>query len=162
LFLIPGIVLGLSGLTVGLLLLRGPLWIGQAGFDIHTLLVAGLAVILGEQLAIFAAYTKRLAVMLGLHPKPEPSQRTGGTLSLEHGVVIGMLLAVLGVTLLGWNAWSWQWQGFGPLDPEVTMRRVIPAVVLIALGIQTVFASFFLSFLSLARAQLKPRMTVND
>ena len=39
--------------------------------------------------------------------------------------------------------------GFGALDPRTTMREVIPAVVLLALGVQTVFASFFLSILGM-------------
>ena len=38
--------------------------------------------------------------------------------------------------------------GFGELDPPVTMRQAIPAVILLVMGIQTVFASFFLSILS--------------
>ncbi len=41
--------------------------------------------------------------------------------------------------------------GFGNLDPSLTMREVIPAVVLLALGTQTIFASFFISILSIDR-----------
>ena len=40
---------------------------------------------------------------------------------------------------------------FGPLDYPHTMRIVIPAVMLLTLGAQTVFASFFLSVLGLPR-----------
>src|SRR5438093_1276452 len=39
--------------------------------------------------------------------------------------------------------------GVGSLDPRLTMREVIPAAVLLTLGVQTVFASFFLSILGL-------------
>jgi hypothetical protein len=39
--------------------------------------------------------------------------------------------------------------GFGVLDPRTTMREVIPAAVLLTLGVQTVFASFFLSILGI-------------
>jgi hypothetical protein len=42
---------------------------------------------------------------------------------------------------------SWQAGGFHALDPRTTMRQVIPAAVLITLGVQTIFASFFLSIL---------------
>jgi hypothetical protein len=35
------------------------------------------------------------------------------------------------------------------LDPQLTMREVIPSVVLLALGTQTVFASFFISIFSI-------------
>jgi hypothetical protein len=47
--------------------------------------------------------------------------------------------------------WNWQQSGFGPLDPRVTMRQVVPAVTLLALGVQTLFASFFLGILELKR-----------
>jgi hypothetical protein len=53
--------------------------------------------------------------------------------------IVGLVLAVM----------SWQAVGFGNLDPSVTMREVIPAVVLLAIGTQTVFASFFISILSI-------------
>jgi hypothetical protein len=44
---------------------------------------------------------------------------------------------------------SWQSVGFGALDPRTTMREIIPAAVLLTLGVQTIFASFFLSILGI-------------
>ena len=38
---------------------------------------------------------------------------------------------------------------FGALDPRVTMREIIPAAVLLTIGVQTIFASFFLSILGI-------------
>ena len=52
-------------------------------------------------------------------------------------------------TLLGLAAWDWRQVGLGALEPRITMRQVIPAVVLMMLGVQTVFASFFLGIMSL-------------
>jgi hypothetical protein len=46
-------------------------------------------------------------------------------------------------------ALTWGSAGFGSLDPRVTMREIIPAAVLLTLGVQTVFASFFLSILGI-------------
>jgi hypothetical protein len=43
----------------------------------------------------------------------------------------------------------WRAKGFGPLDLEETMRVVILAAVALTLGVQTIFASFFLSVLGL-------------
>jgi len=51
----------------------------------------------------------------------------------------GTVLAVL----------SWGAVGFGALDPRLTMREIIPAAVLLTLGVQTIFASFFLSILGI-------------
>jgi hypothetical protein len=42
----------------------------------------------------------------------------------------------------------WSQNFFGPIDPRVSMRLVIPGAVLFTLGFQTLFASFFLSVLS--------------
>ena len=52
---------------------------------------------------------------------------------------------------------SWGAAGFGALDPSVTMREVIPAAVLLTLGVQTVFASFFLSILGIDDESLAAR-----
>jgi hypothetical protein len=41
--------------------------------------------------------------------------------------------------------------GFGALDPVTSARQVVPAVTLLALGIQVVFGSFFLSSLGINR-----------
>jgi hypothetical protein len=45
----------------------------------------------------------------------------------------------------------WEAQHFGLLDYPRTMRIVIPAVLFLTLGGQTIFASFFLSVLGLRR-----------
>jgi len=45
----------------------------------------------------------------------------------------------------------WRSQHFGALDYAQTMRLVIPASLCLTLGVQTVFASFFLSVLGLRR-----------
>jgi hypothetical protein len=60
--------------------------------------------------------------------------------------VIGLVAAV----------WIWGAAGFGALDPRVTMRVVVPASAGLALGVQTVFASFFLSILGLPTTRTRP------
>jgi len=71
--------------------------------------------------------------------------------TLEVGLAAGSLMALAGAVALVVAVVSWQSAGFGNLDPSLTMREVIPAVVLLALGTQTVFASFFISILSIDR-----------
>src|SRR5206468_1392651 len=72
-------------------------------------------------------------------------------ITLEVGLGVGALMALAGAVGLIAAVISWQAVGFGNLDPSLTMREVIPAVVLMALGTQTVFASFFISILSIER-----------
>ena len=54
---------------------------------------------------------------------------------------------VTGAVLLLVALSGWATARFGALDPRATLRLAIPACVLLALGVQTVFASFFLSIL---------------
>ena len=149
LFLYPGIGLFAFGVAVGGLLETGPKQLGVVQFDIHTLLLAGFSCLIGYQLVVFAVFTKVFAMEQGFHP-PNPSYRAMFRyISLETGLAIGALMVLLGVAGIAIAVISWRSVGFGSLDPRLTMREVIPAAVLLTLGVQTVFASFFLSILGL-------------
>jgi len=119
--------------------------------DIHTLLVAGFLALLGYQLVLFAVFTKIFAIRSGFHPPHVVLERTFRYVTLEVGLAAGALMALVGLVALVLAVASWSAVGFGNLDPTLTMREVIPAVVLLALGTQTVFASFFISILSIDR-----------
>jgi hypothetical protein len=54
LFLYPGIALCALGIVVSALLLPGPRMIGRVGFDVHTLLFAAMAILIGFQSVVFA------------------------------------------------------------------------------------------------------------
>lgn len=151
LFLIPGTGLFGIGLLTALWLLGGPRRIGSLVLDIHTLLVAGFVCLLGYQLIVFAIFTKIFATTQGLHPPQPMLERLYRHVTLEVGLLVGLGLSVAGLVCLVGAVWGWRVTGFGELDPRITMRQVIPAVVLLTLGVQTVFASFFLSILGLRR-----------
>jgi len=149
-FLWPGAVCFALGLVASVLLMHGPLRIAGVGFDIHSLLVAGFLALAGYQLLVFGVFTKMYAVTEGFHP-PHRLLGSDPHVNLEWGVLAGITVGTAGAALLGHAVWIWQQAGLGALDPQVTMRHVIPAVVLMTLGVQTIFASFFLSILSLRR-----------
>jgi glycosyltransferase involved in cell wall biosynthesis len=151
LFLYPGLALFASGVLLSALLIPGPLHVGGVRLDIHTLLVAGFLALLGYQLVLFAVFTKIFAIRAGFHPPHELLERTFRYITLEVGLAAGALMALVGLVALILAVASWGAVGFGNLDPSLTMREVIPAVVLLALGTQTVFASFFISILSIDR-----------
>ena len=151
LFLYPGIALFAAGLILSALIEPGPVAIGRVNLDIHTLLVAGFASLLGYQLVLFAVFTKIFAIRAGFHP-PHPSlERLFGVITLEVGLIAGALMTVAGIAGIVLALVSWQAAGFGNLKPATTMREVIPALLLLALGVQTVFASFFISILAIDR-----------
>ena len=151
LFLIPGFVLFVIGSIVSLWVWGGPRQLGPVVLDIHTLLVAAMMALVGHQLIVFATFTKRFAVSEGLHPPSRWLDRLDRVLNLEIGLLFGFLVCAAGAILLVAALWDWSSAGFGDLEPRAAMRRVIPAVVLMALGVQTVFASLFLSILRLRR-----------
>ncbi|MEN8159950.1 MAG: glycosyltransferase family 2 protein [Myxococcota bacterium] len=151
LFLVPGVLLLGAGGLVSLWLISGERHIGPATLDIHTLLVAGLACLLGYQLIVFALFTKVFAIIQGFSPMPGYLDRLFQRVSLEGGIVVGLVLTLAGLGTLLAAVLGWRATGFGDLDPRETMRQVIPGAVLLVLGIQTVFSSFFLSTLGIQR-----------
>jgi hypothetical protein len=151
LFLVPGSLLFGLGFAASVWLMTGMRRVGPAYLDIHTLLIAGLACLLGYQLIVFALFTKVFAISEGFQPMPGYLDRLFRHVSLETGIVVGLVLTFVGFGALVAAVWSWRAVGFGALDPRETMRQVIPGAILLVLGIQTVFSSFFLSTLGIRR-----------
>jgi hypothetical protein len=151
LFLVPGSTLFGLGFVASLWLLSGERRIGPANLDIHTLLMAGLACLLGYQLIVFALFTKVFAITEGFQPMPDYLERLFRHVSLELGIAVGLLLTLAGLATLAVATWSWSVAGFGPLEPTRTMPVVIPGAILLVVGIQTIFSSFFLSVLGIRR-----------
>jgi glycosyltransferase involved in cell wall biosynthesis len=149
LFLYPGLILFTVGGVLSLVLLPGPVVVAGVRLDIHTLLVAGFLALLGYQLVLFALFTKFFAIRVGFHPPHPVLQSMFRYITLEVGLAVGVLLALAGLMTLIVAVASWSAVGFGNLNPDTTMREVIPAVVLTALGTQTVFAAFFMSILGI-------------
>jgi glycosyltransferase involved in cell wall biosynthesis len=151
LFLYPGLGVFALGVLLSVALLPGPLRLGLVRLDIHTLLVAGFLSLLGYQLVLFAVFTKIFAIREGFHPPHPTLEWLLRRITLEVGLLAGAGMSLVGFVALVGAVISWQAVGFGNLDPSLTMREVIPAVVLLALGTQTVFASFFISILLIER-----------
>jgi glycosyltransferase involved in cell wall biosynthesis len=143
LFLYPGAALLLAGL-IGLLLgLAYPQGVGPVYLGIHTMLYLGGATILGVQLILFAVLTKWIAVLANLVPEPPWMKRWAGLFTIENGLVVGITTFLGGLIWSLWLTFDWGRGGFGALDPVDTMRSAIPAVTLMAIGMQASIGSFF-------------------
>src|SRR5258708_35619463 len=151
LFLYPGLALFAFGILLSLALLPGPLYLGSLRLDIHTLLIAGFLALLGYQMVLFALFTKIFAIRAGFHPPYPPLDSVSRYVTLEVGLAAGALMVLIGVIALIVAVASWGAVGFGSLNPSLTMREVIPAVVLPALGSQTGVAGFFMPILAVDR-----------
>jgi glycosyltransferase involved in cell wall biosynthesis len=151
LFLYPGLLLMLVGAVVSGWLLVGPRVVDGITLDVHTFLYAAMAIVIGYQTVIFAIFTKVFAITEGLLPEDPRLKTLFRYIKLETGILTGALLLIAGISLSVYALSFWSATSFGPLDPSRTLRLVIPAVTLIALGLQTVLSSFFLSILGLER-----------
>ncbi len=149
LFLYPGLCLIIGGLLLGVWLMPGARKIGAVTLDVHTLLYAALAVIMGVQTVLFALFTKVFAITLGLLPRDPELERWEKAFTLETGLIVGGVVLLAGLASGFWAVMTWSHASFGPLDPSRTLRLVIPSIMLMTIGVQITFGSFFLSVLKL-------------
>ncbi len=151
LFIIPGLVSMALGFLLMLWLLPGPQQLGRFGLDVHTMLVAGLMCTVGFEIVCFGIFTKVFAVTEGLLPEDRWFHRFFRMVTLEVGLLIGAGVFLAGLLMLVASVLYWQRTGFGALPYGTTLRLVIPATTLLALGTEMIFSSFFLSVLGLGR-----------
>lgn len=151
LFLYPGVGLMLLGTMLGAWLLPAPRTVADITLDVHTLLYAAVFVLLGFQAIAFGVFSKIFAISEGLLPPDATLDKAFRYITLEVGLVVGVLFVLVGLGVSVYAVGSWHSRHFGALDYAQTMRLVIPASLFLTLGVQTVFASFFLSVLGLRR-----------
>ena len=141
----------LAGVVVGAWLIPGPRRIGSVGFDVHTLLYAAGAIIIGFQSVVFAFFTKIFAISEGLLPEDPRLTKAFKYITLETGLAAGSLLVVAGLTGSLYAFLHWSLGSFGPLDTTRTLRIVIPSLTALMLGSEVILSSFFLSVLGMGR-----------
>ncbi len=151
LFLYPGLLLVVVGLAVGAWLLGGPRKVGSVTLDVHTLLYAGVAILVGFQAIAFSVFSKVFAITERLLPEDPRLNTLFRYITLEVGLAAGALLVAAGLAGSVYAVGAWGSQSFGPLEPSQALRIVIPSVVALSLGCQTIVSSFFLSLLGMGR-----------
>jgi glycosyltransferase involved in cell wall biosynthesis len=147
LFMIPGLALMLLGLVLGVALELGTVRIGRIGLDVNSLVGASAMVIVGFQSFSLGLLTKLYAISEGFHPPDPFVTRLRRFWSLEKGLVIGGLLALLGLVGLIASLAYWNGRSFGALDPRDSLRIVVPAATAIVMSMQVVFSALFASIL---------------
>jgi hypothetical protein len=129
----------------------GPRPVGNITLDINTLFYAALAVLIGFQSVNFAVLTRIFAIGAGLLPENPRLSRVLQIVTLEKGLLLGSIMVFIGLVGSLAALIYWQRQSFGPLDPSVSFRIVIPGGTFLAIGFQVILSSFFLSILGLSR-----------
>jgi glycosyltransferase involved in cell wall biosynthesis len=145
----PGLFLLLIGGSFFLRLLDGPLRIGGICFDLNTLEVASLVMLLGYQMMLFAVFARIFCVTRNLLPAKPWLTRMFDFITLEKGLISGGLVTLAGLGVILYAAFGWASTGFGNLDPFRVTRTVIGGRSLISFGLQTILFSLIFSYLGM-------------
>ena len=145
----PGLLLLILGTVLGVLLLQGPVTLGDIRLDIHTLLYAAISVFLGFQMISFYVLARVYAIRNKLYPANIIDQKLIDLFTFERGLIFGSLLLISGLVISYLAFASWSSQQFGDLEPQQTFRMVLPAALCILLGVQFMLVGFFKSLLEM-------------
>lgn len=149
LFLYPGMVFSGLGLLITLALMFGTVQIGNVSFDIHTMLYGSAMLMIGINMIVFSLFTRIYAMRTNFIPTKESVATTLANITTEKGAVIGVLLTLAGVIVTIAAFVIWKGTSFGNLNPQEMMRMTIPALTLMVVGIEIIFASFFIGILNI-------------
>ena len=149
LFLYPGLAMIVFGLVAYGLVLPGPLHLGSVVFDVHTLIVGMMAIIVGTQVVVFFLLAKQHAIDAGLLPIGANFSAYRRIARLEYALLLGGGLVLLGLLGILAAVADWGSRSFGALDYSRMMRLVVPAVTMLAVGVQIAMGAFLSSILDL-------------
>ncbi|MCL4248406.1 MAG: glycosyltransferase family 2 protein [Anaerolineae bacterium] len=147
-FFAPGLLLMIFGVIGNLLLLPGPLVIGGVTFDVHTLLVANMSLIIGVQVVLLGIVGHTFSTSTGILPRTRASRWFGRSELLSIGLALGVLLIFLSLLPVLHSVELWAQTDFGPIDVQVVLRWLIPGLALGALGMEIFFGSFMLGLVN--------------
>src|SRR5882762_6783043 len=150
LFLLPGAAFMLVGLALVFWLLPGPRAITpRITLDLHTMIFGVIFTLLGAQILSIGAFAKVFSYAERFDRSGTVSlKRVLKRVTLESGLLLGGVLFLAGFAGCAWVTWQWVASGFGPLEQ---VRQVLFWAMWLFLGLQIIFASFFLSMLGISR-----------
>ena len=150
LFVLPGAAFVLLGLVLVFWLLPGPRAITpRVTLDVHTMIFGVIFTLLGAQILSIGAFAKVFSYAERFDRSGTVSlKRVLKRVTLESGLLLGGVLFLAGFAGCAWVTWQWAASGFGPLQQ---VRQVLFWSMWLFLGLQIIFASFFLSMLGISR-----------
>jgi hypothetical protein len=148
LFLLPGGSLGALGLAMVFWLLPGPRQVGGVHLDIHTMIFGVFFTLLGAQILSIGAFAKVFSYAERFDHGGVSLKRVLRSVTLESGLALGAVMFLAGFAGCAWITWNWASGGFGELHQ---VRQILFWAMWLFLGVQVIFASFFLSMLGISR-----------
>jgi glycosyltransferase involved in cell wall biosynthesis len=149
LFFLPGLVLLIAGLAIGVIVGPHPFRVGSVTFDVDTLVAASAMVVIGFQSVLFWLFTQVYAGSEGFLPEEPKVQRLLEKLSLERGLLLGVAIGLAGLAGLIFSLLYWNGQRFSHLNYEHSLRLMIPSVTALVVSCQVILGTFFLSILGI-------------
>lgn len=149
LFLLPGSALMVGGLALVFWLLPGPRTVAHGTvLDVHTMVFGDIFTLVGANVISVGLFAKAFSYAERFDRNPRSLKRMLRRVQLEHGLAVGLVLFLAGLSGSLATAWRWAASGFGPLHE---LRIVIFWSMWMCLGVQVIFSSFFLSMLGISR-----------
>jgi hypothetical protein len=142
LFIYPGLILFVVGLVGQSILLGGPVHVGQRALDIHFSILFALMTIVGSQAVVFGTFARTYSKSIGFDKESRLSDWVEKDFSLERGLVAGGMFFVAGFVVDLVILIEWIDRDMGPL---AAVRPALFAMTFMTLGMEVLFASFFLS-----------------
>jgi glycosyltransferase involved in cell wall biosynthesis len=146
LFVIPGSALGLLGFVMMLAVLLDVDIFGRT-WELHTMVLGSLLAIIGTQIVALGLCAHAYGIYF-MQEREVWFERARDRFRLEHGLLLGGAITLLGVVFAAVIVIQWWDRGFGELAEE---QLAVFAATLIVVGIQIFFSSFLLSILGLRR-----------
>ncbi|MFL5885554.1 MAG: glycosyltransferase family 2 protein [Thermoleophilaceae bacterium] len=149
LFIVPGLVMGalgtlISATVVAKLDIFGRVW------DVHTMVAGSLFMVVGTQVVALGLCAHAYGTYF-MGEKDRWFDQMRARFRLEHGLLLGAVIALGGVICGAVIVGIWIHRGFGGLHEQRLTTVAILAATLVIIGIQVFFSSFLLSILGLRR-----------
>lgn len=150
LFLYPGAVIFFSGLLGMFWLVPEAQIVGRIMFDVQTLFLSGIMVILGFNILVFSILSQHSSSIHGLLPPDRRLDKVMKLLNLERLLVIGLGIALIGAMGIVMIVLDWQAQDYALRDHAANMRKLVPASVSLVIGLQIAFGAFLADIIGLS------------
>jgi hypothetical protein len=151
LFAIPGLTMLTAGLIITAALLPGPLHIGTVTLDVDTLVGGNAMMIIGIQAVLLAVFTVVYTSSLGVQAEPAWLARLRSVWTLERGLALVGVLALIGLAGVAISFVRWHGAGFGQLNYERSLRLTLTSATALIIACQVSLGMFFFSILQARR-----------
>lgn len=161
LFILPGLLLMLlGGSLLAWLYPQARTIPGGITLDVHTMYFGMVFTIIGFFIVLIGIFAKLFCYTEHLGGSGKLVPKLANRFTLEHGLLASLGVIIIGLAGIIWVIAGWASEGFGELDVQRTIRPVILFGTIFSLGVQSVFAAFFLSMLGISRDTYIGRYTL--